>query len=428
MKAAYSRLYFFFYFVIVFFKSVTYCLNDISKFEKLKKLINKKIKLDINEEYEKDKTQNEIPFHYIHELSLSDYVDYVLNKDEEYDCVLFLIDVEIKNNLSMFDRKTYILLELFNNIAKKIILENIFLYNVNDYKKGNTNIYMKNKLLKPIFFFYVNLNKPHLNPLKHIHMIQNYPEFVYMNEYTLYNHKHYLPIHNIYMLENYIKKEEKKKHWKKQDVLNDDKIQIELNIENITNYFLKFIYMHNINRYTVNLNKSQEEEEEEEDVTKDNIFFSIKMYLSFIIGIVFMLLYLFILIINKYNIIIFICSYILYFICLSGLFHCLIYQSKFYNNDITLDSLLNTYIYRSTNSQYIYEGLFVSFLIFIISFSLFILNNHLNDKYMNTFKFFFFFFLIFIIYISFNIIHKINTYKVYFSTYVFFPPIKFFNK
>ncbi|CXH86947.1 conserved Plasmodium membrane protein, unknown function [Plasmodium berghei] len=420
MKITYSKLYFFFlYFVIVFFKSVTYCLNDVSKFEKLKKLINKKIKLHINEEYEKDKTQNEISFHYIHELSLSDYIDYVLNKDEEYDCVLFLIDVEMKNNISMFDRKTYVLLELFNTVAKKIILENIFLYNEKNYKKGSTNIYMKNNLLKPIFFFYVNFNKSNLNPLKHIHMIQNYPEFVYMNEHTLYNHKYYSLIYSIYMLENFIKKEEKK-----QDGLNDDEIQIELNIESITNYFLKFIYMHNINRYSVNLNRTREE-----SVTKDGIFLNIKMYLSFIIGIIFMLLYLFILIVNKYNIIIFICSYILYFICLSGLFHCLIYQSEFYNTDITLDSILNTYIYRSTNSQYIYEGLFVSFLIFIISFSLFILNGHLNNKYMNkTLNFFFFFFLIFIICISLNIIHKINTYKVYFSTYVFFPPIKFFKK
>ncbi|SCL96289.1 conserved Plasmodium membrane protein, unknown function [Plasmodium chabaudi chabaudi] len=417
MKMTYLRLYFFFlYFMIsVFFKGVTYCLNDVSKFEKLKKLINKKIKFHINEEYEKDKTQNGMAFHYIHELSLNDYVDYVLNKEEEYDCVLFIIDVETKNNLSMFDRKTYVLLDLFNSVAKKIILENIFLYNENNYKKENKNIYIKNKLLKPIFFFYVNFNKPNLSPLKYIHMMQNYPEFIYLNKNTFYNYKHHSPIRNMYMLENFIKKEERKGRWKKRNETDEDEIQTELNIESITDYFLKFIYTHNINKYNSNL-----------DVSEDGIFSNMKMYLSFIVGLIFILLYLFILVINKYNIIIFICSYILYFICLSGLFHCLIYQSEFYNTDINLDSILNRYIYRSTNSQYIYEGLFVSFLIFIISFSLFILNEHLNNKYI--YKPINLFFLFFIICISINIIHKINTYKVYFSTYVFFPPLKFFKK
>ncbi|KEG00691.1 hypothetical protein YYE_04522 [Plasmodium vinckei vinckei] len=344
--------------ISVFFKGVTYCLNDVSKFEKLKKLINKKIKLHINEEYEKDKTQNGMPFHYIHELSLSDYVDYVLNKEETYDCVLFIIDVETKNNLSMFDRKTYVLLDLFNNVAKKIILENIFLYNENNNEKENKNIYMTNKLIKPIFFFYVNFNKPNLNPLKYIHMIQNYPEFIYMNENTFYNYKHYSPIRNIYMLENFIKKEEKK-----QDETNEDKIQTELNIESITDYFLKFIYTHNINKYNTSLNVN-----EDDDTNRDGMFSKMKMYLSFIVGLIFILLYLFILVVNKYNIIIFICSYILYFICLSGLFHCLIYQSEFYNTDINLDSILNRYIYRSTNSQYIYEVFLIWFVIIFIIF------------------------------------------------------------
>ncbi|CRH03067.1 conserved Plasmodium membrane protein, unknown function [Plasmodium relictum] len=392
-----------FFFVIIYLIKKIYCFDEDGKLTKLKKLINKKIKLHVNETHKNAGENIKHLFMYVHEITLNDYVDYVLNKTDDYDCVLFLIDVDSNNITSKFDKKSFILLELFNEVAKKITLDNIFLYNENfsnehDKEKYNDN----NHLIKPVFFFLLNFNKYNNRPLKYIHMIYNLPEFVYINNNTFNNFNYSSKIRKNFMLEYYIK-----------DIKQIDQKKKELNNQIIQKYFIEFINLHNRNKI----------------ILHDKFSHKKRLIITGLIIIIFTFLYFFVLLLEKYNVIIYICSYILYLICLSGIFHCLINNSDAYNKDKSIETIFQKYIYRSTNTQYIYEGFIFSFLILVINVLLFILLYYSNKENIPKIKKNILFFpLIFIIYISLKTIHTINIYKIYFSTYHFFPPLKFFRK
>ncbi|SOV20519.1 conserved Plasmodium membrane protein, unknown function [Plasmodium sp. DRC-Itaito] len=436
-------LFFFCFFFLFFFLNTTECFQQEEKLKKLKKLLNKKIKFDINEKHKNGYKSTRYSFIYIHELTLTDYVDYVLNKSSDYDCVLFYINVESNNNISKLDRKTLILLEIFNEVARQIIFNNFVLYNeyedvllnkeiknqdietvhINNIKDDNNiyetkdanNKYGKNNvsLLKPLFFFYINFNKSHMNPIKHVHMIYNLPEFVYINNNTFSNVDYQLIIDSKYMLEYYIKAIKK-----------IDYNHTEINNKMIETYFKEFIYLHNKD----NMNKIQEKNQKEKE--KEKIF------ITLLIIFLFLFLYIFVLILQKYNFLIFLCSYLLYFICLSGLFHCLINKSELYNTSKNLDSFFHKYIYRSTNSQYICEGFIFSFLILFITLLFFILLKFSSNIKEDTFLLLhkskkiniLSLCILCVIFMSLKFIHDINLYKIYFSTYYFFPPLKFFRK
>ncbi|ETW57918.1 PEK protein kinase [Plasmodium falciparum Palo Alto/Uganda] len=420
-------------------------IKNHPQLKKLKKLLNKKIKFDINEKHKNGYKNTRYSFIYIHELTLIDYVDYVLNKSSEYDCILFYINVESSNNVSKLDRKTLILLEIFNEVARHIIFNNFVLYNEsedvlllnkeirnedietkyvnNNNNNNNNNIYetkdhndkhKKNDflLLKPVFFFYINFNKSHMNPIKHVHMIYNLPEFVYVHDKTFDNIDYQLIIDTKYMLEYYIK-----------DIKKIDYNHTEINNKMLETYFKEFIYLHNKG----NWNKINEKNPEEKE----------KVFITLLIIFLFLFLYLFVLILQKCNFLIFLCSYFLYFICLSGLFHCLINKSELYNTSKNLDSFFHKYIYRSTNSQYICEGFIFSFLILFITLLFFILlkfSSNIKEedtslllhksKKINILSLC----ILCVIFMSLKFIQDINLYKIYFSTYYFFPPLKFFRK
>ncbi|CRG93333.1 conserved Plasmodium membrane protein, unknown function [Plasmodium gallinaceum] len=403
MMNIYLKKYVIFFVVIYLFK-IIYCFDENEKLIKLKKLINKKIKLHLNETYGNLDENKKHLFIYIHEITLNDYIDYVLNKTDDYDCVLFYIDVESNNTISKFDRKSLVLLELYNEVAKKIILDNNYLYNENNFsnEQEKEKDKQKNYLIKPVFFFYINFNKYYIKPLKYVHTIYNLPEFIYINSNTFDNFNYSSRIKKNYMLEHYIKNIKQIGENKK-----------EINNKIIQKYFIEFINLHNRNKL----------------ILHEDLVYKKKLYITVFIILVFIFLYFFVLLLQKYTVLIFICSFILYLICLSGIFHCLINKSEMYNTDKSIETIFQKYIYRSTNSQYILEGFVFSFLIFVISILLFTLLYYSNNENISKIKKnFFFLFLILIIYISFKIIDIINIYKIYYSTYFFFPPLKFFRK
>ncbi|SOV74929.1 conserved Plasmodium membrane protein, unknown function [Plasmodium reichenowi] len=443
INVCFLNFFFFFFFFFFLILDTNECFQQEEKLKKLKKLLNKKIKFDINEKHKNGYKNTRYSFIYIHELTLIDYVDYVLNKSSEYDCILFYINVESSNNVSKLDRKTLILLEIFNQVAREIIFNNFVLYNENEdvlllnkeirnqdketmyvnNNNNNNNIYetkdhndkyKKNDflLLKPVFFFYINFNKSHMNPIKHVHMIYNLPEFVYVHDKTFDNIDYQLIIDTKYMLEYYIK-----------DIKKIDYNHTEINNKMLETYFKEFIYLHNKG----NMNKIKEKNPEEKE----------KVFITLLIIFLFLFLYLFVLILQKCNFLIFLCSYVLYFICLSGLFHCLINKSELYNTSKNLDSFFHKYIYRSTNSQYICEGFIFSFLILFITllfFTLLKFSSNIKEedtslllhkrKKINILSLC----ILCLIFMSLKFIQDINLYKIYFSTYYFFPPLKFFRK
>ncbi|SBT30642.1 conserved Plasmodium membrane protein, unknown function [Plasmodium ovale wallikeri] len=268
--------------LVISFIDITSCFDEESRLSKLKKLINKKIKFYINKQHrsvnweeesvgEDKKSANDnrhSSFFYIHELTLSDYVDYVLNKSEDYDCVLFLVDVENSNGISRFDRKSLVLLELFNNVAKKLTLENILLYDEGrDIELGSTLGVATPKrgkgtpepvLTKPVFFFYLNIRKHNMTPLKYVHELHSLPEFVYVTKGTFNNSQYHYKIEGVYMLENYIKNERRKKGpydvdqqtgWKtERQIERKTEQEEELSHEMIFKFFLQFVYLHNMGK------------------------------------------------------------------------------------------------------------------------------------------------------------------------------------
>ncbi|SBS99750.1 conserved Plasmodium membrane protein, unknown function [Plasmodium malariae] len=322
-------------------------IDGEGKLAKLKKLINKKIIFHMNDKYRNANVNGRkyVSFVYIHELTLSDYIDYVLNKTEEYDCVLFLIDVESSNGVSKFDRNSLALLEMFDQVAKKIVLENLYLYNECEFSaiiklQEENDEKGTNKLIRPVFFFYLNFNKANILPLKYVHTIYDLPEFVYVNSNTFHHADYYLKVRSKYMLENYIKQEKQLKDTRERGQRGEIEKGKENELKNktIPDYFIDFIYAYN---------------RDDTNITSDEYSKKMKMFVgTFIIVITFSLLYIFVLILEKYEILKFVCSYILYLLCLSGLFHCLINKSEAYNMNINLDSIFHKYVYRTTSSHF----------------------------------------------------------------------------
>ncbi|ANQ06023.1 Uncharacterized protein PCOAH_00003460 [Plasmodium coatneyi] len=377
------------------------CLDEETKLAKLKKLINKKIKLDMNEKYrsEKKSTNQYISFIYIHELTASDYVDYVLNKSDDYDCVLFVIDVENTNGQSMFDRKNLILLELFNRVARTFILGNFSLYSEGGSTPSAT----------PIFFFYINMHKPTILPLKYIHAINEVPEFFYVGKETFLHLDYYSKVRPNYILEDYLKMK---------GLSERDKAEMSNKI--LEAYFLDFIRTHNRGG-SASGSPTPLEGNSLEEVQK--------YFLTIGLVVLFSLLYLLLQLVQRWPSLMFACSYVLFLTCLSGIFHCLINKSEFYNTAKNLDSILHKYIYRSTSTQYVYEGVAFSFFIFLITFALFLLCRYSPNRFVpRRGKNVWLTMLVLLAYASLDVIHEINLYKVYYSTYFFFPPIKFFRK
>ncbi|KJP89180.1 hypothetical protein AK88_01058 [Plasmodium fragile] len=408
------------------------CLDEETKLGKLKKLINKKIKLDINEKYrsQKKSTSPYMSFVYIHELTASDHVEYVLNKSHDYDCVLFVIDVETTNGTSMFDRKSLILLELFNRVAQKFILGNFSLYsegegssaaNLTPVTRANGANERITPSSRPIFFFYINVHKPNILPLKFIHAIEEVPEFYYIGKETVLHLDYHSKVRPNYMLENYLKVKRLR-----------DKDKTEMSNQVLESYFLDFIHTHNRGATDSRGGSGDQSGGGDGGATLVEGEYWEKMQHSVItitLVVLFLLLYALLQLLHRWPSLTFVCSYVLFLICLSGIFHCLINKAELYNTAKNLDSVLHKYIYRSTSAQYVYEGVAFSFFIFLITFALFIMcKSSANTFIQKGGRNLWLILLLLLTYVSLDVIHEINLYKVYYSTYFFFPPTKFFRK
>ncbi|GAB64595.1 hypothetical protein PCYB_021640, partial [Plasmodium cynomolgi strain B] len=494
------------------------CLDEETKLVKLKKLINKKIKLDINEKYrsEKECTNEYISFLYIHELTASDYVEYVLNKSEDYDCVLFVIDVESTNGASMFDRKNLILLELFNRVAREFILGNFSLYSEGESitEERTTRIGASGSDERttpigargseerttpigasgseerttpigasgseerttpigafgseerttpigafgsekratpigafgsekratppstPIFFFYINIHKPSILPLKYIHAIDEVPEFFYVGKETFLHFDSYSKVRPKYMFEEYLKV----KRLSERD-------KGEMSNKLVEAYFSDFIQAHNRggsggdsswsgggdSSWSGGDDSSWSGGGGDEGVGAavegSNYLGKIQKHIvTTVLVVLFSLLYILLKMLQRWPSLMFVCSYVLFLTCLSGIFHCLINKSELYNTAKNLDSVLHKYIYRSTSAQYVYEGVAFSLFIFLITFALFLLCRYSTYTFMPRGpRNLWLMLLLLLAYASLDVIHEINLYKMYYSTYFFFPPTKFFH-
>ncbi|KNA02085.1 hypothetical protein PVNG_05709 [Plasmodium vivax North Korean] len=143
----------------------------------------------------------------------------------------------------------------------------------------------------------------------------------------------------------------------------------------------------------------------------------------------FSLLYVLLQLLHRWPSLLFVCSYVLFLTCLSGIFHCLINKSERYNTAKNLDSMLHKFVYRSTSAQYVYEGVAFSLFIFLITFALFLLCRYSTNTFMpRGGRNLWLTLLLLLTYSSLDVIHEINLFKVYYSTYFFFPPAKFFRK
>lgn len=406
-----------FWFLLV---ETRWCLHEETKVAKLKKLISKKIKLDMNDKYRSEgKYSNQyISFIYIHELTATDYVEYVLNKSDDYDCVLFVMDMDNSNGASVFDRKTLILLDLFNRVAGTFILGNFSLYSEGGMSMsklrnpiGASGVDRRNTPSStPIFFFYINVNKPNILPLKYVHGIKEVPEFFYVGKDTFLHLDYYSKVRPNYMLEDYLKMKGV-----------SDKDKGEMNNKMLEKYFLDFIQTHNRGSGASGAPTPLEDNYPEKKIQK--------YFITIGLVVLFSLLYVILQLVQRYPSLMFVCSYALFLSSLSGIFHCLINKVELYNTAKNLDSILHKYIYRSTSAQYVYEGVAFSFFIFLITFALFLLCRYSTNRYMprrarNMWLAMF----VLLTYASLDVIHEMNLFKVYYSTYFFFPPIKFFRK
>ncbi|EUD64751.1 hypothetical protein C922_04895 [Plasmodium inui San Antonio 1] len=397
------------------------CLDAETKLAKLKKLINKKIKIDINEKYQREKerksTNQYISFLYIHELTAIDYVEYVLNKSDDYDCVLFVMDVESNNGVSMFDRKNLILLEMFNRVARDFILGSFSLYS----EGGSIGWKGHIPSSTPIFFFYINLHKPTILPLKYVNAIEEVPEFFYVGKETFLHLDYYSKVRPSYMLESYLKMKR---------LSGSDKA--ETSNKMIEAYFSDFIQTHNRGGAAGGSGSAicSAGYGAMPTLLEANYLGKIQRYLLTIaLAVLFLLLYFLLQLIQRWPCLMFVCSYVLFLICLSGIFHCLINKSELYNTAKNLDSILHKYIYRSTSAQYVYEGVAFSLFIFFITFALLLLCRHSSNRFMTRGgRNLWLALLLLVTYASLDVIHEMNLYKVYYSTYFFFPPTKFFRK
>ncbi|KMZ82853.1 hypothetical protein PVIIG_05437 [Plasmodium vivax India VII] len=426
------------------------CLGGESKLAKLQKLINKKIKLDINEKYrsEKDTTNQYISFLYIHEITAGDYVEYVLNKSGDYDCVLFVIDVESTNGVSKFDRKNLMLLELFNRVAKAFILGNFSLYSeggsgaakrttpigangteqwTNPIRTNDTE-QCTPPASRPIFFFYINIYKPSLLPLKYIHAIDEVPEFFYVGQETFLHFDYYSKVRPNYKLEGFLKE----KRSREGDTP-------EMSNQLVQRYFSEFIRAHNRGGSGGGVSGGDDGSsgdrrssgEEGGSTPLDGNYLQKMQKHSLTIALVglFSLLYVLLQLLHRWPSLLFVCSYVLFLTCLSGIFHCLINKSERYNTAKNLDSMLHKFVYRSTSAQYVYEGVAFSLFIFLITFALFLLCRYSTNTFMpRGGRNLWLTLLLLLTYSSLDVIHEINLFKVYYSTYFFFPPAKFFRK
>ncbi|KMZ95547.1 hypothetical protein PVMG_04340 [Plasmodium vivax Mauritania I] len=366
------------------------CLGGESKLAKLQKLINKKIKLDINEKYrsEKDTTNQYISFLYIHEITAGDYVEYVLNKSGDYDCVLFVIDVE----------------------------------------KQCTP-----PASRPIFFFYINIYKPSLLPLKYIHAIDEVPEFFYVGQETFLHFDYYSKVRPNYKLEGFLK-EKRSREGDAPEISN----------QLVQRYFSEFIRAHNRGGSGGGVSGGgvsggddgssgdrRSSGEEGGSTPLDGNYLQKMQKHSLTIALVglFSLLYVLLQLLHRWPSLLFVCSYVLFLTCLSGIFHCLINKSERYNTAKNLDSMLHKFVYRSTSAQYVYEGVAFSLFIFLITFALFLLCRYSTNTFMpRGGRNLWLTLLLLLTYSSLDVIHEINLFKVYYSTYFFFPPAKFFRK